>query len=130
MKLAQIWNSRNTWAALSVMKKPPMLAYRLFKYEKLVQTEIEACDVRRQALLYEIAKVEPPASVMLNEGTPEFVEFLARFNDFLKTDSDLAWSGITLEELVVTLAVADANAMTESDILALEPFFTEPTVTH
>jgi hypothetical protein len=130
MKLAQIWNSAKTWGVLSAMKKPPMLAYKLFKYEKLVQAEIEACDVRRQALLYEIGKAEPPAPVTLNEGTPEFVEFLSRFNDFLKTESDLTWSGITLDELIATLGVEAANAMTETDILTLEPFFTEPTVTH
>ena len=130
MKLSQIWNSAKTWAVLSAMKKPPVLAYKLFKYEKLVQAEIEACDVRRQALIYEIAKTEPPAIISLNEGTPEFTDFLSRFNDFLETESDLAWSGITLDELIATLGAEAANVMAESEILALEPFFTEPTVTH
>ena len=130
MKLIQIWNSVKAWPVLAGMKKSPSLAYKLFKYEKLVQAEIEACEVRRLALIYEVAKAEPPAVVSLDAGTPELADFMSRFSEFLATESDLKWSGIQMAELMVTLGAESMNVMTENDILMLEPFFTEPTVMH
>lgn len=126
MKLAAIWNSSKAWEVLSKLKKNPKLAYRLLKYEKKVSAELEVLEAHRQKLVYEAAGVEPPAIVSLGVESPEFIAFSAKFQEFAQGESDLAWAGITMDDLIEALGAETANVLSEHDIELLEPFFTAP----
>jgi hypothetical protein len=131
VKLVTIWNSKAAWAALSALKKPPKLAYRLHKYEKLVSAELDVCEKERDRLIYEGAgKVMTPGvveHVELKDGTAEFKEFVAKFNEFcVGTESDLPWSGIKMDDLIDALEAERGNVLSEDELEKLEPFFTEP----
>jgi len=125
MKLFEIWNSSKAWGTLSALKKNPKLAYRLLKYEKKVNSELEACEKHRQACVYEVSGAEPGSVVNIAEGTPEFAVFLKKFNEFLQGESDLDWIGVSLDELIDALDAEIGNVLSENDIELLEPFFTE-----
>ena len=126
MKLAQIWNAQQTLQALLALKKPPKLAYRLMKYWKKVQVEIEACEQLRLKCVYDAAGVEPPAQVNLDPGSPEYASFMEKFQEAMQGESDLEWSGVTMDELIETLGDQVGNTLSENDLQHLEPFFTAP----
>lgn len=132
MKLLDIWNSKQAWAALSALKKNPKLAYRLHKYEKLVSAELDVCDKQRDALIYEAAGETPPPPgvvkvVEVKAGTPEHASYLAKYTEFLTgTESDLPWIGVTMDALIEALGAETSNVLSEDDLDKLEPFFTEP----
>lgn len=132
MKLLEIHNSAGAWRTLAALKKNPKLAYRLLKYEKKVDAELAVCEQQRSAFIYEAAGVEPPEPgeqkiVQIGAETPEFAAFMAKFNEFLQGESDLAWIGIGMDELIDGLGSA-TNVLTERELELLEPFFTEPKV--
>ena len=127
MKLVEIWNSVSAWSTISKLKKNPKLAYRLLKYEKRVDKELQVCEKQRQACVYEVRGVEPGTEVeALLEGTPEYATFLAKFNEFMQAESDLQWIGISMDDLLDGLGAETGNVLSEYDIELLEPFFTEP----
>lgn len=126
MKLAEIWNSARAWGVLSKLKKNPKLAYRLLKYEKKVNAELKVCNKQRETLVYEAAGVEPPAIVDLGSDTPEYKAFMVKFQEFMQSESDLEWAGISMDDLIEALGAETANVLSENDIELLEPFFTEP----
>lgn len=131
MKLSQIWNSASVWGTLSVLKKPPKLAYRLLKYEKKIEREMQVIKKQHDALVYKHAGEAPPKGdeikvVKLAEDTPQFKAYYDEFNEFCKQTSDLPWIGITMDELIEGLDTETSNVLSEHDIELLEPFFTEP----
>lgn len=140
VKLVEIWNSAKAWGVLSTLKKNPKLAYRLHKYEKKVNAEMEACNKQRDAIMYECAGVTPPTPpdtliVQISakiEGpdkteidNPQFIAFVKKFNEALNVESDLEWIGISMDDLIEGLGAETANVISEQDIELLEPFFTE-----
>lgn len=131
MKLVEIWNSRIAWGTLSGLKKNPKLAYRLLKYERLVDAELAACNAISDALVYKAAGVEPPVApnitiVQLAPGSEQYVRWLSDFGAALEVESDLSWSGVSMDDLIDALAAESGNALSEGQLKALEPFFTEP----
>lgn len=126
MKLLAIWNGRFALARLSALKMPPRLAYKLLKYAQKFAAELEACDKQREKYVYEVAGAEPPAIVKLEDGTPEFEVFRAKFNEFLQGESELGWSGMTMDEVIDALGSETGNVISEKDLELLEPFFTAP----
>lgn len=132
VKLRQIQESVNAWQSVSGLKKNPKLAYRLLKYEKKVERELDVIDKQRTALVYECAGEEPPTPpdvkvVTLEAGSDAVKQFTKKFDEFLDGESDLELVGITMQELIDGLAEKDGNAISEADIDALDPFFTPPT---
>ena len=125
IRLMDVWNGREAWTALSELKKPPKLAYRLMKYMKKFNAELEAAEAGCQAAIYEAAGVEPPALVSIGAETPEYAVFLDKFNAFLRDPSDLETVGISMDELIDGLSADAANRLTERQLALLEPFFTE-----
>ena len=107
MRLAAIWNAQSAFSALSALKKPPKLSYRLYKYQHKFNTEVAICEAQRIKCVCEVAGVEPgsveAASVVLLPGTPEFVTFLAKFNEFIAGESDLAPVGVGMDALIDAL---------------------------
>lgn len=146
MKLKEIWESPAGWQSLSATKKAPKLAYRLLKYEKKVERELEVIRKQRETIIYEVIGNERPKhGDILLISIPETIDnpeqipgpepreqivnpqhraFHDKFNEFLDGVSDLGWIGLSMEELVEGLG--EANVMSENDLERLEPFFTEP----
>ena len=125
MKLVQIWNTREAFARLSALKKPPKLAYRLLKYVRKFEVELAACEAHRIKCVYEVAGLEPGTpGINLLPGTPEFDAFMVLFNLFLANDSDLEPVGIGMETLIEALDAEIGNTLSENDLALLEVFFT------
>ncbi len=124
MKLLAIWNSQYAWAALAAMKKTPKLAYALLKFERKYMAELDICNKQRETIIYDVMQIEPPAMVSIGEDTEQFKVFMARFNEFLQSDSELAPSAVTIDELIESLGSDPANRISEDNIALLEPFFT------
>lgn len=129
MKLATIWNAREALGRLSQLRKPPKVAYQLMKYEKLVMAEIDTIDKARTAFIMKAAGVaDAIGPVTLDVGTPELVAFTIEFNAFLETESDLSVAPLNMDALIDALDGQAGNAMADSDLALVEPFFTEKTV--
>lgn len=126
MKLITIWNAREAFAKLAQLKKPPKLAYRLMKYGRKFVAEFDACEEQRIKCVYEAAGVEPGTpDTNLLPGTPEFAEFMAKFNEFLDSESDLEPVGVGMDSLIESLDSERGNVLTETDLVLIEPFFQE-----
>jgi hypothetical protein len=118
MKLVEIWASAPSWNTLSALKISPQIAYRLYKYKKLVDEELQACESQRVALIHEACGTGPPK---IEPGTDQFNEFLNKFNVYLQQESDLKPLDISMETLIE--ALGDAPMLSENDISILEAFF-------
>lgn len=125
MKLLDIQLSASAWGVLSSLKKNPKLAYRLLKYEKKVEAELNVIEKQRNEYGCEAAGVASGAEWRLEPGTPEIASYNEKFNAFLQGDSDLQWIGISMDELIEALGAETGNVLSEQDIERLEPFFTE-----
>lgn len=124
MKLGYIWNAREAFGRLAQLRKPPKLAYRLLKYLRKINVELDLCETQRQKCVYEAAGENLGATdINLSPGTPEFDAFIAKFNEFLATDSDLEPLDLGMDALIDGLDSEPGNAMSENDLALLEPFF-------
>ncbi|MCR4332422.1 MAG: hypothetical protein NUV34_06940 [Sulfuricaulis sp.] len=129
MKLFDVWNAVYSvpnqpaaWTTLTSLKKPPKVAYRLFKYGAQLGAEFDVIEKQRTKLLYEAAGVSEGSPVDIQPGTPEFSQFANGFNEFLAGDSDLEPVGITMDALIAALDIV-GNALSEQDLAAVKPFF-------
>ena len=138
MQLLQIWNAREAMQRLAQLKKPPKIAYQMLKYFRLYDKEIATCDKAREEFIYQVAGAAAGSVVTIDQlmpnpdkdgetiPNPKFQEFFDRFNEFLRSDSDLPWSGITMDAMVEMLDAQEGNALSEDDLARIEYFFTEP----
>jgi len=124
MKLFQVWNAQAAFKRLADLKKPPKLAYRLLTYSRKFDAEAAICEAHRIACVYAIAGAEPGTVVELNQGTPEFDTFFAKFNEFLSNESDLEPVGLDMDALIDGLDAEKGNVLSENDLALLDPFFT------
>lgn len=126
MKLVDVWNARSAFNTLSQLKKPPKIAYRLMRYGKLFAAEFDACEAQRVAYVYEVAGVEPGTpNVNLIQGTPEFDVFVAKFNEFLSNEAELAPLDMSMDTLIDALDSERGNVLSEAELALLAPFFQE-----
>lgn len=126
MKLVDVWNARNAVNTLAQLKKPPKIAYRLLKYSKQFSAEFDVCELARVGFVYEVAGVAPGTpNVSLEPGTPEFAAFVAKFNEFLGAESDLAPLDMGMGALIEALDAEHGNVLSETELALLEPFFQE-----
>ena len=129
MLLVQVFNSREAFSRLSVLKKPPKLAYRLMKYAHKFDAEAAVCENQRAKIVCEIAGVEAgsaeAAAVMFLPGSKEYDTWLARFNEFLQTESVIEPVGVSMDALIDGLDAEQGNVLSEADLAAMEPFFAE-----
>ncbi len=124
MRLYEIWNGVPALRTLASLKKNPKLAYLLLKYAKKVDVEMTVCEENRRLIAQEIFGAECGNDLTAKIGTPEFDTYNDKFQEFMQQDSDLSWTGVTLDELINALDAQDGNTLTEDDIRLLEPFFT------
>lgn len=133
MKLFEVYNAVSTsqekpvstWGALTALKKPPKVAYRLLKYGAKLGAEFEVIEKQRIKLIYEAAGAAEGSEVNIKPGTAEFNKFVQGFNEFLANDSDLEPVGISMDALIDALDAEKGNVLSEQDLAVVEPFFTE-----
>lgn len=126
MKLLQIWNARPAWTTLSALRKPPGVAYRLLKYERLLDAELLTIEKMRNEAIFKAANIDSGAgsTVSLAPGTAEFQAFAEDFGAFLDTESELKPFDLDMDGLMAALDSQAGNTLAESDLSLLEPFFT------
>lgn len=126
MTLLQIWNSRPAWITLSELRKPPGIAYRLLKYERLVDAEFAVITKSRDAMITKAAGVEAGQFASLQPDSPEYAAFSAELTAFLATESELQPCDLDMDALLAALDTQAGNSIAEGDLALLEPFFTQP----
>jgi len=124
MLLGQIFQSIEAWKKLSAVNMKPAVAYKILKYTKLVAAEHEIAEKQRIALIHDVTSTEEGAEAKIEPGSPEFVEYVTKFNEVMSQESDLPKVEIALDTIVAALDGKD-DVLSVSDLAALEPFFLE-----
>jgi hypothetical protein len=121
MLLGEVFQSIRAWQKLASVNMKPMLAYKIFKYVKLVNAEYEIAEKQRVALIRELTGIKE-GDAKLEPNTPEAAAYVEKFNEILQTESDLQQLDMDFEEVVN--AVDEKNeSLTMNDLAMLEPFF-------
>lgn len=122
MLLGQVFQSLQAWQKLSGVDMRVGLAYKVLKYTRLVSAEYDIVEKQRVALIHDLSGTKEGEDAKIDAGTPEFESYVAKFNEIMLLESDLASLDITLEEVVSSVDEKD-ESLTISDLAALEPFF-------
>jgi len=128
MNLGTIYTAREVWSRLVTMRINPRMAYTLLKYLKLFVAEVEIIEKQRIALIHEITNTVEGQEAKIEPNTPEFVDYVNRFNAVLLTDSDLKKCNIPFDDLLKALHSEEGNDFTVQELMALELFFEESEV--
>ena len=123
MKLGEVFQSIEAWRKLSSVNMKPKLAYEVLKYTRLVGDEHAIAEKQRVVLFREIANAKDGEDAEIKPETPEFVEFVTKFNEILSQESSLEKINLELRAVVDALDGKD-DVLSISDLAALEPFFT------
>ena len=125
MKLAEVFNSMQSWHVLSAAKMHPTVAYKILKYVKRVVDEYEVVEKQRVALIYDVTGAKVGEAVKIGPDTEQFVEYVTRFNEVLNTESDLPQCDLSFSEVIEAVSKHDENVLSTADLMVLEPFFLE-----
>ena len=120
-----IFQSVQAWRKLAGVVMKPAVAFKILRYTKLVNAEVEHIEKQRIDLAYEISKVPRDKDVKLEPDTPELAEFQRRFSEVLNTESTLPLLRLDLETVVDALDGKD-DVLSVQDLAMLEPFFQYP----
>lgn len=120
--LGQIFQSIESWRKLSSVNLKPKIAYAILKYTKLVSAEHEVAEKQRVALIREITGTIHGEDAKVEPGTPEFMEYVEKFNEIMSQKSDLPKIDLDLETVVEALDGKD-DVLSVADLANLEPFF-------
>jgi len=123
MLLGQIFQSITAWQKLASINLKAKLAYKLLKYTNLVSAEHAIAEKQRVALIHEITETKEGEEAKIEPDTPEFKEYVEKFNAVMLTESDLKSLDVDFEEVVNAVDEKD-ESLTVSDLAMLEPFFT------
>ena len=123
MKLANVFAAKDALGRLGESKLPPKVAYRVLKFAKKFESELAIVDKQRNALIMEVSGAKEGESITLDAGTPQFDEFVAKFNEVLMTDSELALCPLKMDALMDALEAVEGNTLSMQDIALLEVFF-------
>ncbi len=122
MKLSAIFASREKWSKVTALSIKPSDAYKILKYIKLVNCELELIESQRVALLHRITDTEEGVDVTIENGTPEFDEYVKEFTEVLDVESDLEQVDMEMQEFLDSITSPD-EILSVGDLLVLEPFF-------
>lgn len=122
MNFGQIYQSINAWEKLAAINMKPKVAFVILRYSKLVRSEFELVNTKREELIREIADVEKEQDVKLEPGTPELATFIEKFNEMLQCSSPLCQIDMKLEDAIEAVDEKD-ETLTVQDLAFLEPFF-------
>lgn len=122
MKLGIIFQSMKSWGKLAAVNMKPAVAYKILKYTKLVSDEFEIIEKQRVALLREITNTVEGEEAKVEQGTPEFLEYVTRFNEVVSQESTLPQINLPFEDVILALDGKD-DILSVQDLAMLEPFF-------
>ncbi len=122
MLLGQIYSSVKAWNKLSLVAMHPMMAYKVLKYTKLVENEYAVADKQRVALIHELSGTKEGEDAKIEPGTPEFGQYVERFNEVLQVESTLKQIKVGFEDVLKSLGDKD-DVLSVGDLALLEPFF-------
>jgi len=125
MKLGNIYQSIQAWQILSALKMEPQTAYRVLKYSKLVSAEYDIAEKQRVALIREITGTADGVDATIEPDTPEFTDYVTRFNEILATESDLPLYNGSLFDVLAAIGKNQENELSVQDLGKLEPFFSQ-----
>lgn len=122
MLLGQVFQSLGAWRKLSAINLKAKLAYKLLKYTALVSAEHAITEKQRVSLIHEITDTKDGQEAKIEPDTPEFAEYIGKFNEIMLTESDLPQFDMDFEEVVNAVDEKD-ESLTVSDLALLEVFF-------
>ncbi len=123
MNLGTIFQSIESWRKLSNVNMKPAVAYKILKYTKLVSAEHEIAEKQRVALLRDITGTADGEDAKIEPNSPEFVEYVKRFDEIMSQESSLDKIGLGLDAVIAALDGKD-DVLSVADLAKLEPFFT------
>lgn len=121
MLLRQVFESFSVWNMLATVSMEPLVTYKILKYIKLVEAEYLIADNYRVALTYKITNTRDIEEAQIKPNTPEYVEYVARFDEILSVECTLEKFDLTLE--TVLESIREDYTLTVQDLILLEPFF-------
>ncbi len=122
MLLGRIYSSVKAWNKLSSVTMHPMMVYKVLKYTKLVEAEYAIADKQRVALIHEISGTKEGEDAKIEPNTPEFRQYVERFNEVLQVESTLKQIKVGLEDVLKAIGDKD-DVLSVGDLALLEPFF-------
>jgi len=123
MKLKDIFIAKQALGNLASLGMSPKTAYRVLKFARKFDVEYDIVEKQRNSIIEKILssnKIEE-----LKKGTPEFVEFVEKFNGVLDMDSELKVCPLKFDELLEAIGAEDENVMSVGDLAVLEILFEE-----
>ena len=123
MKLKDIFIAKQALGNLASLGMSPKTAYRVLKFARKFDVEYDIVEKQRNSIIEKILssnKIEE-----LKKGTPEFVEFVEKFNGVLDMDSELKVCPLKFDELLEAIGAEDENVMSVGDLAVLEVLFEE-----
>ncbi len=122
MKLSAIFASKEKWSKVTALSVKPSDAYKILKYIKLVNCELELIESQRVTLLRRITGTEDGVDVTIENGTPEFNEYCKKFSEVLNVESELGQINMEMQEFLDSITNPE-KILSVGDLLVLEPFF-------
>jgi len=121
MNLGGVVQSMETWRKLASINMKPKIAYQILKYVKLVTADFNIVEEQRVALIRELAE-EKDGEIKIEAETPEWNEYVRRFNEILAVESELELLDVDFEVVIDALGDTE-EVVSVSDLAILEPFF-------
>jgi hypothetical protein len=128
MKLGDVANGMSAWERVVKLKVGPSIAFKLMKYAKKVDSEYIGVENARCNVITDIVGVEPGSEARLEQGTPEFVEYVKQLAELYEAESELPLFDMNLDEFVELVQVREENELSAIDLIALQPFFKDEEV--
>ncbi len=122
MLLGEIFQAMESWKKLSAVPMKPSLGYRLLKYTKLVSAEYEVAEKQRVELIREISGTKEGQDAKIEPDTPEFKEYVKRFQEVLTVETALKQVDVKFDRVMKAVGEID-GVLTVTDLATLEPFF-------
>jgi hypothetical protein len=125
MELGRIYNSMQAWNRLVQLSMSPKVAYKLFKYIKLVSAEYDIVEKARVKIIRDVTQTKDGEDASITPDTPEMGTFFSRFNEHLGLESELKPCELKFDAVIDALEDKPGNALTPQETGLLEVFFKE-----
>jgi len=123
MKLANVFTAQGSMARLAGLKMAPKIAYQVLKFSRKFEAECAIIENQRVALIKDLSGAKEGENVSIKPKTPEYIEFVMRFNEVLSVDSELALCPVEIGALLDSIDESGGNTLSVQDIALLELFF-------
>jgi len=125
MKLKDIFIAKQSLGKLAGLGMAPKTAYRVLKFARKFDIEHEIIEKQRNSIIEKLIEALSDEVTELKRGTPEFEEFVEKFNGVLEMDSELEVCPLKFDELLEAIGAEDKNVMSVGDLAVLEILFEE-----